>query len=126
MAQFDILELVFDLPASDDQRAELKLILDNPDGMKVDEIQQNSVPADVEVVAPGQVPTEEFWVSSNHYHLTVTLSAGTGVNPLEVTGTGFYNTGDPVKPLDIVVAEKDKDGKKKTRKVRRDIVYVAG
>lgn len=125
MAQFDILSVEFQLPTSGGEAAQLSVTIDNPQNMELDESTVHSVPDDVELVPEGQSPTQAFWVYQNHYHLTITLKEGSGSNPLHISNTEYFNFGpEPNKFLDIVSAEK-KDGKKKTRKVRRKVVGVA-
>lgn len=125
MAQFDLLSLQFNLNPSGSQPTELTAIVDNPSSMQVYGAPEHIVPEDVEVVQPGQQPTQDLWVYSNHHHLTITLEPGVGANPLEVANTGYFNQGDNEKPLDVIVAEKTSDNKKKTRKIRRDGVILS-
>lgn len=120
MSQFQILSLQFNFDSTSEQSTELSVIVDNPDEMQLSGVPEHSVPDDVEIVAPDQTPTQEFWVYANHHHLTITLELGAGDNLLEVLNTAYYNQGSDPKPLDIVIAEKKGDGKKKTRKIRRD------
>ena len=126
MAQFDILSLQFNINSSDEQPTELTVVIDNPNSMELSGSPEHIVPEDVEVVAQGQSPTQEFWVYADHYHLTITLEAGSGLNPLVTGTTGYYNQGADPKPLDIIVTEKVSDNKKKTRKIRREGVILAG
>lgn len=123
MSQFDVLSLNFPTPPPGD-RAELNVIIDNPEHYQLAEDPTHTVPNDVEIVSPGQTPTSEFWVLSDHFHLTITMEEGNGSNPFTVDNTGYYSTGETSKSLDIIVAEKGKDNKKKTRKVRRGIAIV--
>ncbi|WP_417602123.1 hypothetical protein [Owenweeksia hongkongensis] len=125
MAQFDLLSLQFNFDSSGEASTELTVVIDNPSNMQLDGAPELSVPEDVEIVAPGQLPTQEFWVYADHYHLTITLESGGSSNPLEVNNTGYFNQGDNPKALDVIVAEKTAEGKKKTRKIRRDGVILS-
>lgn len=125
MSQFQILSLQFNFDSTGEQSTELSVIVDNPDEMQLSGAPEHNVPDDVEIVAPGQTPTQEYWVYANHHHLTITLEPGSGGNPLEVLNTAYYNQGADPKPLDIVIAEKKGDGKKKTRKIRREGVILS-
>ena len=126
MAQFNVLSLEFPLPQSDDDRAELRVIIDNPQNMKLaEDPQHGNLPDNVEVVAEGGTPSQEFWVYEDDYHLTITLEPGSGSDPLQVSNTGFYNQGDNPKYVDIIVAEKTPDDKKKAREVRRRGVILS-
>ena len=126
MAQFDVLSVEFDFSeVGENQTAELRVTIDNPQNMELDGAATHDVPSDVEQVPSGQSPSQQFWVHQNNYHLTITLKTGSGTNPLVLSSTDYYNFGpEPNKLLDIVTAEKN-DNEKKTRTIRRNVSGVA-
>lgn len=126
MAQFDINSLSFVFSSASQTKSELSIEIDNPQQFVLDGSPSlGAVPADVEVVPTGQEPTQALWVYAADHHLTITLDNSTsGGDPLNVQNTGLFNTGDDAEYVDIIIAEKDGDGKK-TKKIRRKAVIVS-
>lgn len=102
MAQFDILSIQFSGAGEPQQ---LMLTIDNPLGLNLAFDPQHNVPSDVQQVPPGGEPSQDLWVYSENYHLTVSMSADGGDNPLVVTNTGYFDGTADQKYLDIVIAE---------------------
>jgi hypothetical protein len=125
MAQFDILSYEFP-SAPPGTVTELVVTVDNPENMQEDEAIHSVLP-DVEIVPEGSSPTQSLWVHANSCYLTIVLVQGNAPSPLSITNTEYFNQGSGAgKYVDILVAEKGDDGKKKTRKIRRmaTIVFV--
>ncbi len=127
MTQFDILSLEFNFTSDDDTASQLCVTIDNPDNMGLLEPSEHgAVPDNVEIVAAGQQPTQDLWVYADHHHLTITLDGSGESTPIEVTNTGYFNEGGDLKYVDIIVADKTPDKKKKkARKIRRQGVIVS-
>lgn len=123
MAQYDILKLEFNIPPEPGEPAQLSVLLDNPEQMKVEAVAHDQLPDDVEVVAPGGEPTEPYWVYQENYHLCITLVPANGPEELSIPA-GYWNAGDPLKFLDVVVAKKHDTGARQTHKIIRKSIIV--
>ncbi len=115
MAQFEVLSVQFN---NESEPHQLEVSVDNPEGMNLYTDPSHNVPSDVQVVALGNSPTEQFWVYEDSYHLTIVLGDSGGDNPLVVANTNYYEPGEDPKFVDIVVAEETATGTK-TRNIRR-------
>lgn len=124
MAQYDISKLEFS-PSPGPEPAELTIVLDNPEQMQLEGVSHEDLPGDVEVVLPGEEPTQEYWVRAGHHYLVITLNdGGGGGEKLPVTNTGYYNWGDDVAYLDIVMVKKAETGNLTTEESHQRIVSI--
>jgi hypothetical protein len=124
MAQFDLITLTFDF-SNNPSKSELGVSIDNPQQLSLSgNPTLGSVPSDVEIVQPGQEPTQALWVYAGHHHLTIILETGSGTDPLKTLNTGLYNTGEDDAYVDVIIAEKEGDDTK-TKKIRRKAVIVS-
>lgn len=108
------------------QTNEMSIEIENP-GKKYKFLTAESqvlLPSDVSVGDDGS----SWWVEeSSHLFIAEFENTESTNNPdvIEILNTSFYNVGNNLKSLDIVLVEKKGDGTKKTKKVRREVVVVS-